>query len=111
MKRLMVVFALAAVVMLPASLEAGEKKKPKLPASCSDAFDAAVTAFESFDVIFGEPGNQQDLGVLGDYISAVTSGGTGDAELDEMSDEVNAGQGSELDFLDLLDTCSNRVRL
>jgi hypothetical protein len=97
--------------MLPASLEAGEKKKPKLPAACADALDAAVTAFESFDVIFGEPGNSEDLGVLGDYISTVTSGGTGDAELNEMSDEVNAGQGSELDFLDLLDTCRDKVRL
>ena len=114
MRRVMIlgfVAGIAAVVLVPTALQAKEApNKPKLPAACADAFSSAEDAFASFDEVFGAPGDQDDLGILGDYIEAVSSGDTGDVEIDDLSDSANAGQSSEIDFFDSLDTCLDKVR-
>jgi len=112
MRLLMIILGcVGALVLVPTALQAKEtQKKPKLPAACQDAFSSADDAFSSFDEVFGAPGDQEDLGILGDYISAVSAGEAGDTELSDLSDSANAGQSSEVDFYDSLDTCLSKVK-
>lgn len=108
---LVILGCVVAVVLVPTALQAGETpRKPKLPAACGDAFSSAEDAFSSFDEVFGAPGDSEDLGILGDYIEAVSSGDIGDVELDDLSDAANDGQSSEVDFFDSLETCLDKVR-
>jgi hypothetical protein len=111
MKRLIAGVAVATAVLLPTALQAGEPKKVKLPRACTQALGAAATAFESFDVIFGTPGDAEDLGVLGEYFDSANAGTPSDTALTEINEELNAGQDAEIDFLDLLETCGEKARL
>ena len=109
-----IVGCLATLVLLPTALSAdapsGGSKKPKLPAACQDAFDLADEAFVSFDEVFGDPNDSEDLGILGDVIAALSSGESGEDEIAALSDSANAGQAAERDFYDSYDTCLTKVR-
>jgi len=118
MRRLFILGVLGCViaaVLLPTALQANEAsgggKKPKLPGACSDAFVAAEDAFTTFDEVFGQPGDAEDLGILGELVGALSGGETGDIELDEISDAINSGQESELVFFESLETCLKKVRV
>ena len=117
MRRSMILVVLGCViaaVLVPTALQANEPnqggKKPKLPAACVDAFVSAEDAFTSFDEVFGAPGDQEDLGILGDLIDALVAGDTADAELDDLSTAAGDGQAAEQDFFDSLETCLDKVR-
>jgi hypothetical protein len=117
MRRLLILGVLGCViaaVLVPTALQANEAsgggKKPKLPRACSDAFSSAEDAFATFDEIFGQPGDAEDLGILGELVGALSGGETADLELEEISDAINSGQESELAFFDSLDTCLSKVR-
>src|SRR5688500_73383 len=109
-----IVGCLATLVLLPTALSAnapdGGSKKPKLPGACQDAFGLADEAFLAFDEVFGDPNDSEDLGILGDVIAALSSGDSGEAEIDALSESANAGQEAERNFYEEYDTCLTKVR-
>ena len=117
MRRLMILGMLgcvAAALLVPSALQADEPagggSKPRLPSACEDAFAAADEAFQLFDEAFGTPGDEEDLGVIGDIISLLSGGEAADDELDELSAIVSEGQSLEIDFYDEYESCLEKVR-